>query len=116
MKQIFIPKNHFIYKPFSNCLAGFLQKAGIMEILHQHQQSQTPKDSSKCEIWDGLVWRRFTGTTNIHEPPFMSVPGALAFSIYVDWFNAHGKSTWLASIGAIMLICLNLPPSKRLKP
>ncbi|MBW0587412.1 hypothetical protein O181_127127 [Austropuccinia psidii MF-1] len=46
----------------------------------------------------------------------MSIPGALAFSIYVDWFNAHGKSTQLASIGPIMLICLNLPPSERLKP
>ncbi|MBW0573689.1 hypothetical protein O181_113404 [Austropuccinia psidii MF-1] len=46
----------------------------------------------------------------------MSIPGALAFSIYVDWFNAHGKSTWLGSIGPIMLICLNLPPSESLKP
>ncbi|MBW0542632.1 hypothetical protein O181_082347 [Austropuccinia psidii MF-1] len=46
----------------------------------------------------------------------MSIPGALAFSIYVDWFNSHDKSTRLASIGPIMLICLNLPPSERLKP
>ncbi|MBW0479887.1 hypothetical protein O181_019602 [Austropuccinia psidii MF-1] len=46
----------------------------------------------------------------------MSIPGALAFSIYVDWFNAHGRSTWLASIGPIMLICPNIPPSERLKP
>ncbi|MBW0492940.1 hypothetical protein O181_032655 [Austropuccinia psidii MF-1] len=46
----------------------------------------------------------------------MSIHGALAFSIYADWFNAHGKSTWLASIGPIMLICLNLPPSERLNP
>ncbi|MBW0508676.1 hypothetical protein O181_048391 [Austropuccinia psidii MF-1] len=83
-----------------------------MEILHQHQQSQTPK----CDIWDELVWRRFTGTRNIHKPPFMSILGALAFSIYVDWFNAHGKSTWLAIIGPIMYICLNLPTSERLKP
>ncbi|MBW0485804.1 hypothetical protein O181_025519 [Austropuccinia psidii MF-1] len=87
-----------------------------MEILHQHQQSQTPKGSPKCDIWDGLVWRCFTGTRNIHNPPLMSIPGALAFSIYVDWFNAHGKSTQLASIGPIMLICLSLPPSERLKP
>ncbi|MBW0493356.1 hypothetical protein O181_033071 [Austropuccinia psidii MF-1] len=87
-----------------------------MEILHQHQQSQTPKGSPKCDIWDGLVWRCLTGTRNIHDPPFLSIPGALAFSMYVDWFNAHGKSTWLASIGPILLICLNLPPSERLKP
>ncbi|MBW0485628.1 hypothetical protein O181_025343 [Austropuccinia psidii MF-1] len=87
-----------------------------MEILHQPQQSQTPKGSPKCDVWDGLVWRPFTGTRNINDPPFMSIPGALAFSIYVDWFNSHGKSTRLASIGPIMLICLNLPPSERLKP
>ncbi|MBW0463321.1 hypothetical protein O181_003036 [Austropuccinia psidii MF-1] len=87
-----------------------------MEILHQNQNSQFPKGSPKCEIWDGLVWRLFTGTRNINDPPFMSIPGALAFSIYVYWFNAHGKSTPLASFGPIMLICLNLPPSERLKP
>ncbi|MBW0567319.1 hypothetical protein O181_107034, partial [Austropuccinia psidii MF-1] len=94
----------------------FLQWAAIMEILHQHQQSQAPKGSPKCGIWHVLVWRRFTGTKNTHNPPFMSIPGALASSIDVEWFNAHGKSTWLASIGPIMLICLNLPPSERLKP
>ncbi|MBW0488788.1 hypothetical protein O181_028503 [Austropuccinia psidii MF-1] len=42
----------------------------------------------------------------------MSISGALAFSIYVDWFNAHGKSTQLARIGPIMLLCLDLPPKK----
>ncbi|MBW0475479.1 hypothetical protein O181_015194 [Austropuccinia psidii MF-1] len=112
MKQIFIPTKHFIYQPFKNWLTRFLQQAGIMEILHQHQQSQTPKGSPKCDIWNGLVWRCFTGTRNINDPPFMSIPGELAFSIYVDCFNAHGKSTRLASIGPIMLICLNLPQVK----
>ncbi|MBW0550723.1 hypothetical protein O181_090438 [Austropuccinia psidii MF-1] len=112
MKQSFIPKKHFIYQPFKNWLARFLKWAGIIEILHQHQHSQTPKGSAKCDIWDGLVWRCFTGTKNIHNPPFMSIPGELDFSIYVDWFNAHGKSTQLASIGPIILICLNLPQAK----
>ncbi|MBW0530536.1 hypothetical protein O181_070251 [Austropuccinia psidii MF-1] len=112
MKQKFIPKKHFIYQPFKNWLARFLQWAGIMEILHQHQQSQTAKGSPKCDIWDGLVWRCFTGTRNIHDPPSMSIPGALAFSIYVDWLNAHGKSTRWTSIGPIMLTFLNLPQVK----
>ncbi|MBW0519709.1 hypothetical protein O181_059424 [Austropuccinia psidii MF-1] len=93
----------------------FLQRAGIIEILHQHQQSQTPKGSPKRDLWDELVWRHVTGTRNLPDPPFMSIPGALAFSISVYWFNSHGKSTWLASIGPIMLICLNLLPSERLK-
>ncbi|MBW0467571.1 hypothetical protein O181_007286 [Austropuccinia psidii MF-1] len=81
-----------------------------MEILHQHHQSQIPKGSLKCDICNGLVFRIFTGTRNINHPPLM------AFSIYVYWFNAHGKSTRLARIGPIMLICLNLPPSDILKP
>ncbi|MBW0553671.1 hypothetical protein O181_093386 [Austropuccinia psidii MF-1] len=116
IKKKFIPTKHFIYQPFKNWLGRFLQWAEIMEILNQHQQSRIPKSSPKCDIWDGLVWRCFTGTRNINDPPLMSIPGALTFSIYVNWFNAHGKSTWLASIGLIMLICLNLPPCQRLKP
>ncbi|MBW0518378.1 hypothetical protein O181_058093 [Austropuccinia psidii MF-1] len=115
MKEIFIPTKHFIYQPFKSWLTIFLQWAGNMEILHQHQQSQTPKGSPKCEIWDGLVWRHFTGTRNIHDPPFMCIPGALAFPFYVDWFNTQRKSTQLARIGLLMLICLNLPPSKRVE-
>ncbi|MBW0546363.1 hypothetical protein O181_086078 [Austropuccinia psidii MF-1] len=89
MKQTFIPTKHFTYQPFKNWIARFLQQAGIMEILHQHQKTQTPKASPKFDIWEGLVWRCFTGTRNIHDPPFMSITGALAFSIYVDWSNAH---------------------------
>ncbi|MBW0581506.1 hypothetical protein O181_121221 [Austropuccinia psidii MF-1] len=58
----------------------------------------------------------WSGDASLALEIFMSIPGALAFSIYVDWFHAHGKSTRLANIGPIMLICLNLPPSESLKP
>ncbi|MBW0520014.1 hypothetical protein O181_059729 [Austropuccinia psidii MF-1] len=51
LKQRFIPTKHFIYQPFINWLSRFLQQTGIMEILNQHQQSQIPKGSPKCEIW-----------------------------------------------------------------
>ncbi|MBW0462185.1 hypothetical protein O181_001900 [Austropuccinia psidii MF-1] len=46
----------------------------------------------------------------------MFISSALAFLIYVDWFNAHGKSSLLGRIGPIRLICLYLPPSERLNP
>ncbi|MBW0492847.1 hypothetical protein O181_032562 [Austropuccinia psidii MF-1] len=39
MKKKFIPTKLFSYQKFKNWLARFLQQAGIMEILHQHQQS-----------------------------------------------------------------------------
>ncbi|MBW0472212.1 hypothetical protein O181_011927 [Austropuccinia psidii MF-1] len=53
MKPKFIPKKHFICQPFKNWLSGFPQCDGIMEVLHQHQQSKTPKGSPQCDIWDG---------------------------------------------------------------
>ncbi|MBW0468421.1 hypothetical protein O181_008136 [Austropuccinia psidii MF-1] len=45
IKQEFIPTKNFIYQPFKNWLSRFAQQAGIMEILHQHQQSQIPEVS-----------------------------------------------------------------------
>ncbi|MBW0524011.1 hypothetical protein O181_063726 [Austropuccinia psidii MF-1] len=109
IKKRLIPTKNFIYQPLENWISSFLQRAGIMETLHQNQQSQKPEGSPKCDIWDGLVWRCLTGTRILNDPPFMSIPCALAFLIYVDWFNTQGKSTHLARIGHIMLICINLP-------
>ncbi|MBW0507256.1 hypothetical protein O181_046971 [Austropuccinia psidii MF-1] len=71
MKQKFIPKKHCIYQQFKHWLARFLQQAGIIKILHQHKQSHISKGSLKCDIWDVLVWRCFTGAININESPFM---------------------------------------------
>ncbi|MBW0466773.1 hypothetical protein O181_006488 [Austropuccinia psidii MF-1] len=116
IKQKYIPTKHFIYQPFKNFIARFFQWTGIMGLLHQNQKSRIPKGSPKCDIWNRLVQRRFTGTSIIHDHPFISIPGALAFLIYVDWFTSHGKVSCLVSIGPMMLICLNLPPSKRLNP
>ncbi|MBW0550374.1 hypothetical protein O181_090089 [Austropuccinia psidii MF-1] len=47
-KQKFIPTKNFIYKPFKNWRPRSLQWARIVEILHQHQQSQIPEGSPKC--------------------------------------------------------------------
>ncbi|MBW0539583.1 hypothetical protein O181_079298 [Austropuccinia psidii MF-1] len=83
-----------------------------MQILHQHQQSQKHEGSPKCAIWDRLVWRRLTGTRNINYHPFFSIPSALAFSIYVDWFN----SMEIKPLAQHWSYHANLPLSERLKP
>ncbi|MBW0533843.1 hypothetical protein O181_073558 [Austropuccinia psidii MF-1] len=53
-KQNFIPTKCFIYQPFKNFLARFLQRAGIIKILHQHQQSQIHKGSPN--VTSGIDW------------------------------------------------------------
>ncbi|MBW0532775.1 hypothetical protein O181_072490 [Austropuccinia psidii MF-1] len=42
IKRRLIPTKHFIYQPLENWISSFLQRAGIMETLHQNQQSQKP--------------------------------------------------------------------------
>ncbi|MBW0497938.1 hypothetical protein O181_037653 [Austropuccinia psidii MF-1] len=66
---------NFIHQQFKNWLARFLQWAGIMGMLHQHQQSQIPKGSPKYDIYDVLVWRCFTQTRNINDPHSCPLPG-----------------------------------------
>ncbi|MBW0517412.1 hypothetical protein O181_057127 [Austropuccinia psidii MF-1] len=73
IRKKFIPKKHFIYQSFKDWLSRFLQKAVIMEIVQQHQQSQKSEGSLNCDIWDGLVWRHFTGTRKINDPPFIPI-------------------------------------------
>ncbi|MBW0530624.1 hypothetical protein O181_070339 [Austropuccinia psidii MF-1] len=51
MKQTSLPTSHFLYQQVKNWLARFLQQAVIMEILPQHQHSQTPEGSPKCDVW-----------------------------------------------------------------
>nr|CAK26784.1 TPA: transposase domain-containing protein [Phakopsora pachyrhizi] len=112
----FIPIKPFVYHPFKLWLARFLLRPGIFDKLEAHKNMSESSSGEKCDIWDGKVWKKFNGTRNRDDLPFMLLPGSLAFSLYIDWFNAFGKSSRSASIGPIVLACLNLPPEERLKP
>jgi hypothetical protein len=102
----------FVYQPFKSWLARFLLRPEIEEDISLHLQRKTT--AIMTDIWDGYVWREFQGKNEEHK--FLSQDGNLAFALYIDWFNAFGKSSRHASLGTLILVCLNLPPEKRLKP
>jgi hypothetical protein len=68
------------------------------------------------DVWHGSVWRDFPNANN-GSGIYTSNSGNLVFSLYLDWFNAEGSSSCGKhnSVGAILLICLNLPPTQRYK-
>ncbi|MBW0574001.1 hypothetical protein O181_113716 [Austropuccinia psidii MF-1] len=81
MKQKFIPTKHFIYQPFKNWLPRFLQKAGIMESLHQHKKSQTPAGSPN--FGDAWVAKRNLGSS---DEVTLTVPRSAKLTTRIDPF------------------------------
>ncbi|PLW30367.1 hypothetical protein PCANC_24154 [Puccinia coronata f. sp. avenae] len=68
------------------------------------------------DVWHGSVWQEFPNADD-GSGIYTSHLGHLVFSLYLDWFNAEGSSNQGKhnSVGAIVLICLNLPPTQRYK-
>jgi hypothetical protein len=68
------------------------------------------------DVWHGSVWQEFPNDDQ-GEGIFTRSSGNLVFSLYLDWFNAGGTSNLgkKNSLGAITLVCLNLPPTERYK-
>jgi hypothetical protein len=68
------------------------------------------------DVWHGSIWREFSNADN-GSGIYTSHLGHLVFSLCLDWFNAEGSSNRGKhnSVGAIVLICLNLPPTQQYK-
>jgi hypothetical protein len=73
-------------------------------------------DMAMEDVWHGSVWQEFPNNDR-GEGIFTRSSGSLVFSLYLDWFNAGGTSNLGKKnlLGAITLVCLNLPPTHRYK-
>lgn len=65
-------------------------------------------EARRTDIWQAEYFANFLGPDRL---PFFNGFGRLAFAIAIDWFNpfSNKEASKKWSIGAIYLICLNLP-------
>ena len=116
-ESVRVPIQPFVMQDFDTFVAGMLSRRGMEQILEKGTVCEPQELLS--DIKDGHLLRDIPGADG---QPFMRKTSngelRLAWSLCVDWFNpyhnkASGKS---ASIGSIVMACLNLPPHLRYKP
>ncbi|KAI9069062.1 hypothetical protein FKP32DRAFT_1529652, partial [Trametes sanguinea] len=98
-------------------VADLLQRPELARLARDAWKRTNARPGGRwIDIWDAPIMKQFLGPDG--RTPFCSQPdGAvhLVFSLFVDWFNPYGnkKAGKSHSIGAIYLVCLNLPPDIR---
>jgi hypothetical protein len=115
-----VPSRQFLYHDMKHWLARLYCRPGMEEYLDRNVFDDTSPSGRDIhhDIWDAPALRSFLGPDG--RTPFMEGPegeGRLIFSLYMDGFNPYqmkeaGKKV---TVGAIYMVCLNLPPAIRYK-
>jgi hypothetical protein len=113
-RMIIRPIRVFYYQDFPSWLAALITRPGIEELLDKGpQRVSRPPPKTLEDIWDGSKIRSFTDKDGklFFDYDYSSSEIRLLFSLSYDGFNPFtnklaGKK---ASVGAIFMVCLNLP-------
>ena len=117
-----VPSRQFLHQDMKQWLARLYCRPGMEEYLDRDvldKAGSSDRDPGvHHDIWDAPALRSFVGPDG--RTPFMERPegeGRLLFSLSMDGFNPYqtkeaGKKV---TIGAIYMVCLNLPPAIRYK-
>lgn len=105
-----VPRLLYNVQSFESWLQFILSCPGVEDLVDKSYAHEISGSGLMFDIWDSPAWRSLG--------PFATTPGNLTFSFYIDWFNPFtnkiaGK---VASCGAIIMTCLNLPYNIRHRP
>ncbi|KAI0310398.1 hypothetical protein OF83DRAFT_1070599, partial [Amylostereum chailletii] len=108
-----VPLRKYVYQPLDTWLARLFSRAGLEESLIT--QPRLPPGGIETDIWDAEAFRTFIGPDGKSYWDAPAHEYHLAFSLFINWFNPYGSrtSSRSASVGAIYMVCLNLPPMIR---
>ena len=109
-KTAWRPLKAFCYQKLKDWLQQKLVRWGFEDLIDSPLE-YTGQEGVMRDILDGSVWKNFKYPSTDKET-YTKRSGNLVFSLYVDCFNPHGNKIGgkLLEAGAIILVCLNLPP------
>lgn len=109
------PQRRYLYQDMKQWMASLLCRPGMEAFLDREVLVDNPLPVSK-DIWDGEALRSLKG---VDGRPFLcrtdATEGRYVFSLNMDGLNPRGnkQAGKKTSIGAIYMVCLNLPPEIR---
>jgi hypothetical protein len=113
------PVRRFYYQPVNSWLGRMLSRPGIEELMDDTCDSSSTSGRTggiMRDVWDGLVLQTMKGPggSSLFSQR-VNGEARLVFSLFVDWFNPFGNkiSGKHVSMGAIYMVCLNLPTHLR---
>ena len=112
------PIRPFAYQSFPAFVAGLVSRLGMEDMMDRAWHRSRSEDDDMVDVWDASTVRELVGVDGKSFADGPEGEARLAWCLSIDWFNpyqnkAAGKS---ASVGSMVMACLNLPPSIRCKP
>jgi len=114
------PVRLFLYHELQDWIADLYFRPDIEKFLDRDFNSMAHDDDGLWDVWDSPILTSFPGPENDPNRPFLKRvgnEGRIMFGLNVDGFNpfTNKESGKKATVGAIYLVCLNLPLSIRYK-
>ncbi|KAF8582634.1 hypothetical protein K439DRAFT_1243732, partial [Ramaria rubella] len=109
-----IPRRPYMFRDPKDWISAFLSRPGMEEAMDG--SLDTEPHANSIDIFDGDYVRNFKGS-NKQFFRLHGDEGHYVFSLFIDWYNPYTNkvSGIAASVGAVSLTCLNLPPLLRYK-
>ncbi|KZV61966.1 hypothetical protein PENSPDRAFT_562995, partial [Peniophora sp. CONT] len=100
-------------------MGRLLSRSSIMSTLITVPTPPTSPDDLVLDFWGATAVRDLKDRDGISSFFPLSLPAGelrLAFGVFVDWFTPFkSRNSRHYSVGAVYLVCLNLPPHLRYK-
>ncbi|TFY53450.1 hypothetical protein EVJ58_g9445 [Rhodofomes roseus] len=112
------PLRPFPYHSVFSWIAALFSRRILEQAVESAWQRPLPADGKWSDILHAPALQSFRGPDNQPFSKQSNNDVHLVFGLYLDWFNPGGnkKAGKSRSLGAIYLVCINLPPHLRFRP